>query len=98
MLSRGLQLGSPGKLSAINTSQILYSYVWEVLLLHGALNLCAITGALCIVLGVVFVCLPFGEDQAPPQPGGPQVQYSQVPGEEPWPAAVTCKVLACSLA
>ncbi len=97
MLSRGLQLGSPGKLSAINSSQILYSYLWEVLLLHGALNLCAIAGALFIVLGVVVVCLPFGEDKqlrAPPQPNGAQVQYSQLPGErQSLAAAATHRLL-----
>jgi drug/metabolite transporter (DMT)-like permease len=56
LLTRGLQLGSATRASAINTSQVLYSFVWDAALLHTPVTACGAAGAASIIAGVLAVC------------------------------------------
>ncbi len=74
LLTRGLQLGSATVASAINTSQVLYSFVWDAALLHTPVTLCGAGGAASIVAGVLAVCWQQGSRaggwRGGPGPGG----------------------------
>lgn len=58
LLSRGLQLGNASKASAINTSQVLWSFVWDVAVLGTPVTVCGLAGAASVVAGVLAVCWP----------------------------------------
>eukprot|EP00877_Chromochloris_zofingiensis_P006626 jgi/Chrzof1/2216/Cz11g07020.t1 len=55
LLNRGFQLADASRGSALNTAQVLYSYIWSVALLHGSVTHCAVLGSVAIVLGVFSV-------------------------------------------
>lgn len=40
--------------------QVLYSYLWQVTVMHGPIDTCAILGSLGVILGVIFVTEDMG--------------------------------------
>jgi hypothetical protein len=55
LLNRGFQRSGAASGAAINTQQVLYSYIWGLTILHQPLQLCAVVGSCSILAGVVAV-------------------------------------------
>eukprot|EP00201_Polytomella_parva_P024238 CAMPEP_0175045032 /NCGR_PEP_ID=MMETSP0052_2-20121109/4166_1 /TAXON_ID=51329 ORGANISM="Polytomella parva, Strain SAG 63-3" /NCGR_SAMPLE_ID=MMETSP0052_2 /ASSEMBLY_ACC=CAM_ASM_000194 /LENGTH=121 /DNA_ID=CAMNT_0016308455 /DNA_START=511 /DNA_END=876 /DNA_ORIENTATION=+ len=57
LLNRGFQLESATKGSAVNVVQMLFSYVWEILVLKKPVVLASMMGSGAIAVGVLLVAL-----------------------------------------
>ena len=55
LLNRGFQRSGAASGAAINTQQVLYSYIWGLTILQQPLQLCAAAGSCSILAGVVAV-------------------------------------------
>eukprot|EP00200_Dunaliella_tertiolecta_P005834 CAMPEP_0202341690 /NCGR_PEP_ID=MMETSP1126-20121109/2573_1 /ASSEMBLY_ACC=CAM_ASM_000457 /TAXON_ID=3047 /ORGANISM="Dunaliella tertiolecta, Strain CCMP1320" /LENGTH=352 /DNA_ID=CAMNT_0048932535 /DNA_START=327 /DNA_END=1385 /DNA_ORIENTATION=- len=55
LLNRGFKLMTATRGSAINVLQVLWSYLWEVLILKESLNAVSAMGGVCVMAGVLIV-------------------------------------------
>eukprot|EP00798_Chlamydomonas_sp_ICE-L_P020423 gene20423-27208_t len=55
LLNRGFSLISASRGASINVMQVLFSYLWELTLLGGKLDLIGAIGAASVMLGVIVV-------------------------------------------
>ncbi|KAF5832118.1 hypothetical protein DUNSADRAFT_12129 [Dunaliella salina] len=55
LLNRGFKLMTATRGSAINVMQVLWSYLWEILILKESLNAVSAMGGVCVMAGVLIV-------------------------------------------
>jgi drug/metabolite transporter (DMT)-like permease len=89
MLNYGFQRMEASIGSAVNTAQVLYSYVWDLTVLQHVVRPCAVAGSAAIVVGVV--CAALGKRKGGSDAAEGEEEGGEGEGDDP---EVTQRLLA----